>query len=44
MNNYCKDSNSFESNCIPKTVNASIAVLTPKEDTDFMLMICKNLP
>ena len=37
MNNYCKDSTSFESNCIPKTVNASIAVLTPKEDTDFIV-------
>jgi quercetin dioxygenase-like cupin family protein len=37
MNNYCKNSNSFESTCIPKTVNASIAVLTPKEDKDFIV-------
>lgn len=37
MNNYCKDSNSFESTCIPKTVNASISVLTPKEDKDFIV-------
>jgi quercetin dioxygenase-like cupin family protein len=34
---YCKKSDSFESSCIPKTVNASIAVLTPKDDKDFIV-------
>ena len=32
---YLKNSENFESTCIPKTVNASIAVLTPKEDKRF---------
>ena len=36
MNKYCNNSEVYESNCIPKTVNASIAVLTPKEDKDFI--------
>ena len=34
---YLKNSENFESTCIPKTVNASIAVLTPKEDKDFIV-------
>ena len=29
MNKYCNNSDVYESTCIPKTVNASIAVLTP---------------
>ena len=37
MNKYCNNSKIYESNCIPKTVNASIAVLTPKEDSDFIV-------
>ena len=37
MNKYCNNSEVYESNCIPKTVNASIAVLTPKEDKDFIV-------
>ena len=37
MNKYCNNSQTYESNCIPKTVNASIAVLTPKEDKDFIV-------
>ncbi|XPV69948.1 MAG: cupin domain-containing protein [Halarcobacter sp.] len=41
---YCKDSNSFEKNNIPKTVNAEISVLTPKEDKDFIVrkIVLKN--
>ncbi len=41
---YCKDSNSFEKNDIPKTVEAKIAVLTPKEDKDFIVrkIVLKN--
>jgi quercetin dioxygenase-like cupin family protein len=41
---YCKDSNSFEKNNIPKTVEAKIAVLTPKEDKDFIVrkIVLKN--
>ena len=34
---YLNNSKNFESNCIPKTVNASIAVLTPKDDKDFIV-------
>jgi quercetin dioxygenase-like cupin family protein len=34
---YCKSSNSFESNDIPKTNKATIAVLTPNEDKDFIV-------
>ncbi|RXJ89097.1 cupin [Arcobacter sp. CECT 8983] len=34
---YLKDSNSIEQNHIPKTVNANIAVLTPKDDKDFIV-------
>lgn len=34
---YCQTSDNFEKSCIPKTVNASIAVLTPKEDKDFIV-------
>ncbi len=34
---YRIESDSLEKNCIPKTVNASIAVLTPKEDKDFIV-------
>ena len=34
---YLNNSKNFESTCIPKTVNASIAVLTPKEDKDFIV-------
>ncbi|RXJ78727.1 cupin [Arcobacter sp. F155] len=34
---YLKDSNSFEQNHIPKTDKASIAVLTPNEDKDFIV-------
>ena len=37
MNKYCNNSDVYESTCIPKTVNASIAVLTPKEDKDFIV-------
>jgi len=34
---YCKNSENFETNKIPKTVNAKIAVLTPNEDKDFIV-------
>lgn len=34
---FCKNSNEFETNEIPKTVNANIAVLTPNEDKDFIV-------
>ena len=34
---YCKNSNKFEKNDIPKTINAKIAVLTPEEDKDFIV-------
>ena len=34
---YCKSSDNFEKNEIPKTVNAEIAVLTPSEDKDFIV-------
>ena len=34
---YCKKSDEFERNDIPKTVNAQIAVLTPSEDKDFIV-------
>lgn len=34
---YCKNINEFETNEIPKTVNANIAVLTPNEDKDFIV-------
>ena len=34
---YCKNSKDFEKIDIPKTVDAQIAVLTPKEDEDFIV-------
>ncbi len=34
---YCKNSGDFETNEIPKTVNANIAVLTPSDDKDFIV-------
>lgn len=34
---YCKNSNEYEANEIPKTVNAKIAVLSPKDDKDFIV-------
>ena len=34
---YCKSSDDFERNDIPKTVNTQIAVLTPSEDKDFIV-------
>lgn len=34
---FCKNSIDFETNEIPKTVNAKIAVLTPSEDKDFIV-------
>ncbi|AXH12493.1 cupin domain-containing protein [Halarcobacter bivalviorum] len=34
---YLKDSDSIEKNQIPKTVDASIAVLTPNSDKDFIV-------
>lgn len=34
---HCKNSDSFERNEIPKTQKATIAVLSPKEDKDFIV-------
>ncbi len=34
---YCKSSDSFEKNDVPKTQKAQIAVLSPKEDKDFIV-------
>lgn len=34
---YCKSSDNYEKNDIPKTQKATIAVLTPKEDKDFIV-------
>ncbi len=34
---YCKNSDKFEKNNVPKTQKAKIAVLTPKEDKDFIV-------
>lgn len=34
---YCKNIEDFETNEIPKTVKANIAVLTPNEDKDFIV-------
>jgi len=34
---YCKNIKEFDTNEIPKTVNAKIAVLTPSEDKDFIV-------
>jgi quercetin dioxygenase-like cupin family protein len=34
---YCKNTNDYKTNEIPKTVNAEIAVLTPSEDEDFIV-------
>ena len=34
---YCKNSDDFEKNNIPKTVNAQISVLTPSVDKDFIV-------
>jgi quercetin dioxygenase-like cupin family protein len=34
---YCKASSEYERNDIPKTVNATIAVLSPEEEKDFMV-------
>lgn len=34
---YCKNSDEFEKNDVPKTQKAKIAVLTPKEDKDFIV-------
>ncbi len=34
---YCKNSDNYEKNDIPKTQKATIAVLTPKEDEDFIV-------
>lgn len=34
---FCKNSADFETNGIPKTVNANIAVLTPSEEKDFIV-------
>jgi quercetin dioxygenase-like cupin family protein len=34
---YCKNSEDFPKNDIPKTQKAKIAVLTPKEDPDFIM-------
>ncbi|QKF82271.1 cupin [Halarcobacter ebronensis] len=34
---YCDNSENFEKKCIPNTVDAKIAVLTPKEDKDFIV-------
>jgi len=33
----CKNSDKFTKNNVPKTQNAKIAVLTPKEDEDFIV-------
>lgn len=37
FNMYCKNSCEYLANEIPKTVNAKIAVLSPKEDKDFIV-------
>jgi quercetin dioxygenase-like cupin family protein len=34
---YCKNSEDFPKNDVPKTQKAKIAVLTPKEDKDFIV-------
>ena len=34
---YCKNSKNYEVNNIPKTVNATVSVFTPKEDEDFIV-------
>jgi len=34
---YCKNSDEFTKNSVPKTQKAKIAVLTPKEDKDFIV-------
>lgn len=34
---YCKNSEDYKKNNIPKTVDAQIAVLTPSEDKDFIV-------
>ena len=34
---YCKNSEEYEKNDVPKTQKAQIAVLTPKEDKDFIV-------
>ena len=34
---YCKHSEDFPKNDVPKTQKAKIAVLTPKEDEDFIM-------
>ena len=34
---YCKNSDEFPKNDVPKTQKAQIAVLTPKEDEDFIV-------
>jgi len=34
---YCQASNTFETVSIPKTVNASIAVLSPESEEDFLV-------
>jgi len=34
---YCKNSEDFPKNSVPKTQKAKIAVLTPKEDKDFIV-------
>lgn len=34
---YLNNSDKFEKNDIPKTVNAQISLLTPKEDKDFIV-------
>ena len=34
---YCKNIKDYETNEIPKTIDAKIAVLTPKDDKDFIV-------
>jgi len=34
---YCKNSEEFPKNDVPKTQKAQIAILTPKEDKDFIV-------
>ena len=34
---YCKDSNNYNKNSIPKTKKAEISVLTPSNDKDFIV-------
>jgi quercetin dioxygenase-like cupin family protein len=34
---YCNDSETYEKQDIPKTVNAQIAVLSPKDEQDFLV-------